>query len=243
MHANPLHRARLGGGIALSEVTVRTCLSPRIVHLIDAGRFEQLPGGIYARSYVKAFAAVVGLDPDEAVRELSDHLPPDEDPLPAMRESAGSYLPPLVAGLGRWAAGARTSVAARLGHLWPSTLRVGGQSLGLAATAVDISFLLLVYAGLIRLTGWVTGTSLQSTIHLAGFEVAAVCSAIGLLYFVLFGGVGGRTPGGALCGLSASSGSAPLVLGTIWRRALWLSAGAEPASLRSRWDRDLDPAV
>ena len=59
MYANPLHHARVTGGIRLSEVAARTCLSPRIVRLIDSGEFDRLPGGLYARSYVRAFADVV----------------------------------------------------------------------------------------------------------------------------------------------------------------------------------------
>ena len=82
MLANPLHQARVMGGIRLSEVAARTCLSPRIVRLIDSGEFDRLPGGLYARSmHVRAFADVVGLNPESAVRELSERLPPDEDPI------------------------------------------------------------------------------------------------------------------------------------------------------------------
>jgi cytoskeletal protein RodZ len=84
---NPIHRARIARGISLSEVTARTFLSPRIVQRIDEGAFDQLPGGVYARSYVRTFAALVGLDPEATLHQLSAQLPPAEDPMPVLRHT------------------------------------------------------------------------------------------------------------------------------------------------------------
>jgi hypothetical protein len=223
---NPLHRARLGNGISLSEVTARTCLSPRIVQLIDVGQFDRLPGGIYARSYVRSFAAVVGLDPESVVAELSQQLPPNEDPLPALRESTRAYLPPWVRDVLKLTQAVKAKGASRVAQLRSSPFRAAHQWRRVAAAGVDIGLLLLCYAGLIRLTVWIATTDLRTGIEVAGLPVAVLCSLVGFLYFGLLGGIGGRTLGALLCGLPATSAGAPLGLRDIWLRT------------RSRWTRN-----
>lgn len=244
MFVNPLHRARLGSGVTLDEVTARTCLSPRIVRLIDAGQFDQLPGGLYARSYVRAFASVVGLDPDEAIHELGDRLPPDEDPFPALREHARTYLPPFVRDLTRWAASARTALAGRFAVPRLPRLGSSGQSLRIAAIGADAGILLAVYAGILRLTGWVAGVDFHTARESAGVEVAALCGLLGLLYFILFGGIGGRTPGAAIWRVPASSSASPLDMRAICVRAFSFLPD-ETASSSRPWETDtqnFDPA-
>ena len=59
--------------------------------MLDEGRFAELPGGLYARGYVRAYAVAVGLDPDRAVDELSPQLPIAEDPIPRMLAIARRY--------------------------------------------------------------------------------------------------------------------------------------------------------
>ncbi|MBA3296720.1 MAG: helix-turn-helix domain-containing protein, partial [Acidobacteria bacterium] len=58
-----LHQARLNCQLELSELAARTAISPSVLAKIDEGRFAELPAGIYARSYVRSFAAEVGVDP------------------------------------------------------------------------------------------------------------------------------------------------------------------------------------
>lgn len=198
MYANPLHHARVTGGIRLSEVAARTCLSPRIVRLIDSGEFDRLPGGLYARSYVRAFADVVGLNPESAVRELSERLPPDEDPMPALRESARGYLSPWVAEISKWNERAKASLAARLTR--PSSQpHPRHQSKRFAAAGVDVGILLVFYVGLLWLTAWIAGVDLRTALEVGGVEVAALWTIVVLLYFVILGRLGGMTAGSLVC--------------------------------------------
>ena len=198
MYANPLHHARVTGGIRLSEVAARTCLSPRIVRLIDTGEFDRLPGGLYARSYVRAFADVVGLNPDSTVRQLSERLPPDEDPMPALRESARGYLSPWVAQISKWTEQLKASLAAR----WtrpPAQPHASHQSKRVAAAGVDVGILLVFYVGLLRLTAWIAGVDLRTALEVGGVEVAALWTVVVLLYFVILGRLGGMTAGSLVC--------------------------------------------
>src|SRR6187200_2138438 len=70
-----LRRARLAVGLELSDIGQRTRISPSILRWIDDGQFHRLPAGIYARSYVRAFAQAVGLDPIEIVASVEHALP------------------------------------------------------------------------------------------------------------------------------------------------------------------------
>ena len=189
MFMNPLHRARLEHGITLEEVASRTCLSPRIVQLLDAGRFEELPGGLYARSYVRSVATVVGVQPELALRDLFDRLPADEDPLPVLREHARAALPPFVQDVMEWLRRHRADAVDR-----PMSERAQRS----VARAVDLSVLAVFYAAVLRLTAWTAGVGVGDALLLAGFQVAAVCSLAVIPYFVVLGGLGGQSVGRVL---------------------------------------------
>jgi cytoskeletal protein RodZ len=45
-------------------------LSPTAISKLENGKLSNLPGGIYLRSMVRSYARLVGLDPEEAVRDL-----------------------------------------------------------------------------------------------------------------------------------------------------------------------------
>jgi hypothetical protein len=79
-----LYHARISSRLSLQQIGVRTALSPSVLRNLDEGRFELLPSGVYARSYVRTFAAAVGLDPEAALTELEHLLPGAPDPLPAL---------------------------------------------------------------------------------------------------------------------------------------------------------------
>jgi hypothetical protein len=114
---NRLHRARVDRGIALADIAARTALNPITVQAIDAGRFTDLPAGIYARSYVRAFASAVGLEPEQVLRELEPSLPRVDDPLPVLRDiarGAAPDWPERMSGWGRDAAAQLRGAATRM---------------------------------------------------------------------------------------------------------------------------------
>lgn len=79
-----LYHARISSRLSLQQIGIRTALSPSVLRNLDEGRFELLPSGVYARSYVRTFAAAVGLDPETVLAELEHLLPGAPDPLPAL---------------------------------------------------------------------------------------------------------------------------------------------------------------
>ena len=64
-----LRRQRQMRGISLDEIVATTKISRRHLQALEDEQFEQLPGGIFNRSYVRGYALRVGLDEEQAVAE------------------------------------------------------------------------------------------------------------------------------------------------------------------------------
>jgi hypothetical protein len=185
-------------GIRVSEVIARTLLSPRIVDLIDRGHFEDLPGGLYARSYVRAFAGAVGLDPEEAVREVAERLPPAEDPLPTLREVARAGDPAWLTTIEELRGRAAASLAASARAWTVSTRRA-------VAVAVDAAALLAILLVILKVTAWTCRVTPELLLETAGGAIAVFWGILVLLYFGILGTVGKGTPGAIVSGRPAST--------------------------------------
>jgi Helix-turn-helix domain/RDD family len=218
---NPLRRARLELGASLSQLGARTFLSPRILQKLDDGQFGDLPGGVYARSYVRSYAAAVGLDPEAMVQQLIDRLPPVEDPLPALREVARGNTPAWVRFLSDLTGNTSTWISpAREPRTTRALQSLRAPLMRWAASFVDASALLLLYVLLRALTAWLCGVDVDAESDLTRAAIAVPWSIIALLYVGLFAGIGGRTPGTWLVGLPARIEASPLDLRTIVIRTL-----------------------
>jgi len=66
-----LRLAREERGIPLREISDETRISIRYLEAIEAGDFKRLPGGIFNRSFVKAYARCIGYDEKKAVEAYS----------------------------------------------------------------------------------------------------------------------------------------------------------------------------
>jgi cytoskeletal protein RodZ len=62
-----LRLAREERGIALREISNQTRISMRYLEGIETNDYSRLPGGIFNRSFVKAYAKCVGFDEKQAV--------------------------------------------------------------------------------------------------------------------------------------------------------------------------------
>lgn len=61
-------------GIALDDIAVGTRVSVRNLQALEAERFAELPGGVFNRGFVRAYARFCGLDEDEAVARYTDAM-------------------------------------------------------------------------------------------------------------------------------------------------------------------------
>ncbi len=62
-----LREARVRRGLTLDAVRASTKVSKAVLEHIDQNRFDRLPGGILTKGHVRAYARVVGLDPQRVV--------------------------------------------------------------------------------------------------------------------------------------------------------------------------------
>jgi cytoskeletal protein RodZ len=62
-----LRLAREARGISLREISEQTRISMRYLEAIESNDFKRLPGGIFNRSFIKAYARYIGYDEKEAI--------------------------------------------------------------------------------------------------------------------------------------------------------------------------------
>src|ERR1700677_3961922 len=81
-----LRRQRELRGISLEAISTTTKISTRMLRAIEEEHFDQLPGGVFNKGFVRAYARQVGLNEEEAVTDY----------LTALRESqiAAQTVPP-----------------------------------------------------------------------------------------------------------------------------------------------------
>jgi cytoskeletal protein RodZ len=65
-----LKEARLQRGVALRDIATTTKISIVTLEALERDDYSRMPGGIFSRSFVRAYAAEVGLDPDETLAEF-----------------------------------------------------------------------------------------------------------------------------------------------------------------------------
>lgn len=75
-----LKREREKRGITLDDVSLSTKIGLRMLRALEEEKFEQLPGGIFNKGFVRAYARHLGIDEEQAV---ADYL-----------EAAGETAPP-----------------------------------------------------------------------------------------------------------------------------------------------------
>ena len=75
-----LRQQREMRGVSLDEIVATTKIGRRLLIALEEEQFDLLPGGIFNRSYVRAYAKCVGLDEEQAVAEYLEaarEAPPD----------------------------------------------------------------------------------------------------------------------------------------------------------------------
>jgi len=65
-----LRQARERRGVSLRQIAASTKISSAVLEALERNDVSRLPGGIFTRAFVRSYAAEVGLDPEETVREF-----------------------------------------------------------------------------------------------------------------------------------------------------------------------------
>jgi cytoskeleton protein RodZ len=67
-----LAQARERSGLSLTELSRRTKITADVLRAIERGDMAALPGGLYTRGFLRAFAREVGCNPDDIVRRYRE---------------------------------------------------------------------------------------------------------------------------------------------------------------------------
>ena len=70
-----LSEARQAQGLATADVARRLKLSVGQVEALETGRYHNLPGPIFVRGFIRNYAKLVKLDPEELLQAVADSLP------------------------------------------------------------------------------------------------------------------------------------------------------------------------
>jgi transcriptional regulator with XRE-family HTH domain len=83
--------------ILLSSISANTKISAGLFEALERGDVSRWPSGIFRRSFIRAYAGAIGLDPDAIAREFLEQFP---DPLEPPPVSATPAAAPAVAATG-----------------------------------------------------------------------------------------------------------------------------------------------
>ena len=81
-------------GLSLQDIAAKTKISVAVLEAVERNDFSRLPGGIFGRSFVRAYATEVGLDADSAVAGFVEELERSEREAAAAREAARPEITP-----------------------------------------------------------------------------------------------------------------------------------------------------
>ncbi len=121
-----LKRERELRGVTLEEISKQTKIGTRALKALEDEHFEQLPGGIFNKGFVRAYAKFLGLDEEQAVADFM-----------AAQGDREAQKPDLMASLAVKAEAQRRSEIAAS----------GGEKGGSTSTWVTLAILVLLTAG------------------------------------------------------------------------------------------------
>jgi cytoskeleton protein RodZ len=73
-----LRQARERRGVSLRQVSAATKISVGVLEALERNDVSKLPGGIFSRAFVRAYASEVGLDPDQTIRDFVSEFSAEE---------------------------------------------------------------------------------------------------------------------------------------------------------------------
>jgi len=91
-----LRRARVRQGLRLEQVAAKTKIGSHFLHAMEQNRFENLPGGLFTRSFLRQYTHILGLDEDEIIAALKQQFEEPPLPLPVLQRRS-SRIPQLPA--------------------------------------------------------------------------------------------------------------------------------------------------
>lgn len=73
-------------GLSREEVSRVTKISPSLITALEEGQVERLPSRVFVLNYIRAYATVIGLSPEDAVLRFEEVDKAKPEPTPAALE-------------------------------------------------------------------------------------------------------------------------------------------------------------
>src|SRR5919198_210349 len=70
-----MRHAREQRGVSLRQIAEATKISVSALEALERNDISRLPGGIFSRVFVRSYAAEIGVDPEQTVREFLAQFP------------------------------------------------------------------------------------------------------------------------------------------------------------------------
>lgn len=194
-----LRRERERRQIALASIAANSKISVSLFADLERDDVSRWPSGIFRRSFIRAYAQAVGLDPDETTREFLERFPDPNNPKPAA-------APPVHPKSALRLTLADTGTSFMRGRILSS---VRGRW---AAIACDATVILTIGLAIYLAMGTLW---MPLCVALIGYYAG------GILLL-------GNTPGVCLCASGHDANDPPGGI-TLWRRVRWYPASILPA--------------
>lgn len=134
-----LKREREMRGVTLDEISESTKIARRHLEALESEDFASLPGGVFNKGFVRAYARFIGINEDQAVADYSavnEEAPPREDQFPLeVHEKPNRELNPRKSQLPMIAAGIALVVVVAGSFMWRSKHQHRGGVLPAVAAA------------------------------------------------------------------------------------------------------------
>src|SRR3954469_16232444 len=72
-----MRQAREQRGVSLRQIAETTKISVSALEALERNDISRLPGGIFSRAFVRAYADEIGVDPEQTVRDFLSQFPHD----------------------------------------------------------------------------------------------------------------------------------------------------------------------
>lgn len=76
-----LRKTREQKGLTLDDIQESTKIQRRYLMAIEKGDFDSLPGQFYARAFIRRYAEILGINPDEILNQFSNEIPSPVPPI------------------------------------------------------------------------------------------------------------------------------------------------------------------
>ena len=103
-----LREAREARSMELRDIAATTKISIGALEALEQNDFDPLPGGIFTRAFVRAYASEVGLDPEQTTRDFMSQAPAeagndpirlDDEQMPSRRQVVETVFKLLIIGV------------------------------------------------------------------------------------------------------------------------------------------------